>query len=113
MTANDELLEIAFTALWAILAVAGFVIFYFYRNAAFKRRWWPRYVISGGALFLGFMVVLGMPPFFLLFAVPFVALILWGNLQSVRFCDNGGRTTVNFIPFLPPKHCVHCGAPLP
>ena len=84
-----------FFLVWAALAVAGFLLFQVNRNAAFKRKYFPWFAALAGAVFLGFMIVIGVPIEGLLFMAPFILLITYLNIRTTSFCDSCGRTTYN------------------
>src|SRR4051794_22591855 len=95
---------------WVGYGVLGFY-FLFSRNLSRKRRLYRPYVLGSGVLFLGVLVAMGFPPFMLLFAAPFVALITFLNLRrGLRFCEQCGATVWSMVPLMKPRHCSHCGA---
>jgi hypothetical protein len=101
-----------FMAFWGALGAVGAYLFYFKRDAEFKRKYFRWYVIFAGIIFLTFPMLTGFPWFMMVFACPFVALITYLNIRSTRFCDKCGRTNRAQIPFLRPEHCSKCGAKL-
>jgi biotin transporter BioY len=107
-----------FSALWIILGITGFLLFHIKRDAEFKRRWFPPFVISTGVLFLGFVWLITSlnpnkndPIAEMLFGVPFVILIMFLNIRMTKFCSNCGKTAYPRT-FSAPKFCSDCGASL-
>lgn len=98
-----------FIITWIALAAIGFALFQFSRGARQKRRLLPWGVGLSSALFIGFMVALGVPWFVVLSMTPFVLLIAWLNLRMTRFCDSCGRTVIAGLGGRP-RYCHHCGA---
>jgi len=39
-----------FVVTWIVLGISGFIAFYLRRDVAFKRKWFPRYVVLAGIL---------------------------------------------------------------
>jgi hypothetical protein len=101
-----------FFAVWILLGVSGFILFYVKRDAAFKHKYFPWYVCLAGALFLGFVAASGAPFTILAFMAPFIALITFLNLRGTQFCDACGRTIIQQMPFSRPEFCSKCGASL-
>jgi hypothetical protein len=101
-----------FLAFWGVLGAVGTYLFYFRGNAEFKRKYFRWYAIFGGVIFLTFPAFSGFPWFMMMFASPFVALIIYLNVRNTMFCDECGRTNMAQIPFVRPKHCSKCGAKL-
>ena len=101
---------------FAAVAVAGAVVFYGGKDAVIKRKWWPRYCMLSGGLFLAFMAlsVLQTPgpnawPSFTVMVL--VAGIILFNMKKTKFCDQCGA----FVraQWETPKFCPKCGAKLP
>ena len=101
-----------FFVVWAALGVAGFFLFYRGKDAQFKRKYFPWYVILTGVLFISFGLGMGLPPEMLYFMAPAVALITFLNIKSTKFCDRCGSTIVNQMWFTKAEHCAKCGAKL-
>jgi hypothetical protein len=117
--ALSGLVTACFFGTWIVLGISGFIVFYLRRDVAFKRKWFPRYVILAGGLFVFFsstlMVLqsrwfsaLGM----LVVVVPMVVLITYLNIKFTRFCDKCGATVYDHNWFSPMKFCSKCGAEL-
>lgn len=101
-----------FFATWIVLIVVAFFVFHVSRDAARKRRLFPRYIVGVGALFLGFMFAAGFPIGMVLTSIPLVAFFTWLNLRQTRFCAICGRTAMAFSLGAMPRYCQHCGAAL-
>lgn len=108
-----------FVGTWIVLGIGGFFLFYLGRDVAFKRRWFPRYVILGGVLFVFFSTTLSALSSrslgglgVLVLVVPAVCLISWLNIRFTKFCDKCGATVYNQNWFSPMKFCSKCGAEL-
>jgi len=80
-----------FVRVWMVIIVSATAFFYLNKNAALKRRVWIPFVITTGALFIGFMWLMGTPPPFLLVGVATVVLAIVINLRAVRFCKACGN----------------------
>lgn len=100
-----------FVVVWAALAVGGFVFFARNKDAARKRRYFPRLAIGAGALFA--LVIASMAPWpaTLLF-LPFIGVIAWLNIRMTRFCDGCGRTLINQAWWSKMNFCPYCGVKL-
>ncbi len=108
-----------FLATWIVLGIGGFIAFYLRRDVAFKRRWFPRYVILAGVLFVFFsttFMVLDSRSlqtlWMLVFVVPMVVLITYLNLKFTRFCEKCGATVFDYNWISPMRFCSKCGAEL-
>ena len=108
-----------FVATWVVLGVIGFIFFYLNGDAALKRKWFPRYVVLAGVLFVFFATALtvagskssaslGM----LVIVVPMVILISYLNLKFTKFCGKCGVTIIDHNWFSPTRFCSKCGAKL-
>jgi hypothetical protein len=115
----ENVIDAIFMTTWFVLMIGGFVLFYLGGNAEFKRKWFPRYVILGGILFLGFTTammarmmnvaeLIGM----WLFMVPTICLISWLNIRMTKFCDGCGKTISNQNWFSRIRFCPNCGSGL-
>ena len=101
-----------FFVVWIALGVAGSLLFYVSKNARFKRRIFPWYVILTSTLFILFGLGIGFPLQMLYIMVPVVGLIAFLNIISTKFCDNCGRTITNQPWFTKVESCPKCGAKL-
>lgn len=108
-----------FVGAWAILALAGFLMFYRGSTAAFKRRWFRWFVGFSGALFAAYILLWtyphwqdGMPPLLIFVALPMIAFISYVNIKVTKFCDRCGSSAFPLGGFTPPAQCPKCGAPL-
>ena len=95
------------------------MVFYLGKNAAFKRRWFPRFSIFAGGLFLAFVTAfIGVGPgakgglLVLTLMVPMLVLITFLNIKMTKFCDKCGATLINSNWFVPMRFCSKCGAAL-
>jgi hypothetical protein len=120
-TANlmGGIVTVCFVGTWIVLGIAGFFLFYFGKDAAFKRKWFPRYIVLVGVLFVFFVATqvvvssgslggLGI----LVVIVPAVFAISYMNIRTTKFCNKCGTTLINMSPFSPMKFCFKCGAEL-
>jgi hypothetical protein len=102
-----------FIGTWLVLMALGFYLFHWNRDATFKKKYFPWFVIFGGILLVVFMGLVGFPREAFLLMVPAVALVSFLNIRGTRFCSSCGHTNINqTMFFLPPKHCSGCGAKL-
>jgi hypothetical protein len=101
-----------FVAFWGVLGAVGAYLFYFRKDAGFKRKYFRKYAIFTGVVFVTVPVFTGFPWQMLAISVPFVALIIYLNVRTTRFCDQCGRTNFSQFPFAMPKFCSKCGAKL-
>ncbi len=113
------IVPVLFVATWVVLGVTGFIVFFLSRDAAFKRKWFPRYIVLTGVLFVLFvsaMTVAGSNSFaslwMLVFVVPALTLICYLNLKFTKFCGKCGATIVDHNWFSPTRFCSKCGAKL-
>ena len=86
---------------------------------AFKRKWFPRFVVLGAVLFAFFattLIVLQRRSFsalgILVLVVPMVSLIAYLNIKFTKFCSKCGATIIDNNWFSPLKFCSKCGARL-
>jgi len=108
-----------FFGTWIVLGIAGFFLFYRGRDTDFKRKWFPRFVVLVGILFVGFATTLFYLPTrsteslrMLFFVVPATCVISWLNIKFTRFCDSCGHMIHNHNWFSPMNFCPKCGAEL-
>lgn len=108
-----------FVGTWIILGVVGLFLFYLGKDVAFKRRWFPRFIILVGVLFVMFSTTIwclnarslaGLSIVFL--TVPMTFLISYLNIKFTRFCGQCGATLYNQNWFVPMRFCPKCGAGL-
>ena len=106
-------------AAWIALMIGGFVIFMVRRDAAFKRTWYPRYVILLGVLFVVFVATImvlsarslrALAP--LAIVAPMAALMTYLNIKFTRFCDHCGATLRGENASADLRFCPGCGAEL-
>ena len=108
-----------FVGTWIVLAIVGFFLFYHNKNAAFKRKYFPRYIVLVGVLFVFFTATLSVVSSgslwslgILVVIVPAIYLVSYMNLMMTKFCDKCGTTLTNMNPFTQMKFCSKCGAEL-
>jgi len=92
-----KIVVISFVVTWIFLGVTGVIFFRINKDVAFKRKWFPRFNILLGVLFLIFSntgMVLASRSLaslrMLVIEVPFVALIAYFNIRFTKFCDRCG-----------------------
>jgi len=108
-----------FIGTWIVLGVGGFFVFHFGKNAAFKKKWFPRFAICAGILFIFFSCTINflgtrsigsLRDF--VFLVPAIVLIIYLGIKTTKFCDECGATLYRRNWFSPMKFCSKCGAAL-
>jgi hypothetical protein len=106
-----------FVGTWIVLGISGFFLFYLRRDVAFMRKWFPRFTILVGFLFVVFSATLSVLSSrslgtlgVLVVVVPAVCLISWLNIKFTKFCDKCGSTVYYQNWFSPTKFCSKCGA---
>ena len=100
-----------FMATWLVLGALGFYFFYLNKDAAFKRKYFPWFMVFIGVLFLVFMSLMGLPLQAYFLMVPAVGLITFLNIRGTRFCSSCGRTIFpQGLPWSRPEFCSSCGA---
>ena len=99
----------AFFATWIVLMIVGFVAFVFYKNAAFKRKWYPWFCLIPTILMPVFMYLLNAPKFFFIIMIPALVVIYFMNVRFTVFCDNCGRTINSAGFFTRIRYCPTCG----
>ncbi len=117
-----DIITTCFIGTWVVLMIGGFFLLHLGKDAAFKRKWFPRYVILGGVLFVAFSTAISTAMFapsrtphvftMLAFMVPMVVLISYLNIKMTRFCDQCGLTIYNQTWLHRMKFCSSCGAEL-
>jgi predicted membrane protein len=111
MGVMDRMFSIFF-GVWVVLALIGFYLFYINKNASFKRRFFPVFIISAGLLMIIFTLLLGVSLQMLFIVVPAVVLITYLNIRATKFCPQCGRTVHNGTWFHRLEYCPYCGAEL-
>src|SRR3569832_601005 len=96
-----------FLVLWRALAAGGFLIFQLEKDAAKKRRYFPRFAAGAGALFALMIALMAPLPAVLLF-LPFIALITWLNIRLTKFCGGCGKTIINQQWWTTMSYCPYC-----
>lgn len=102
-----------------VLGIMGIVVFNFGKDPSLKRRWFPRFIILHGVLFVVFcstIVAVGSEPWLalglLFFTGPAIAPICYLNIKTTRFCDKCGVILIYLNWFSPMRSCSKCGAAL-
>lgn len=107
----QEIVFGCFFATWAVLGVVQYFLFFRGDDAAFKRRWYPRFVIATGLLLAAFIATMKAPmgadPFALAM-IGLIPLIAWLNIRNSAFCDKCAGYL--FWWSSPPVACPKCGA---
>ena len=116
---QQNILAFSFMIIWIALGIAGWVLFHRGNDAAFKRKWFPRYTMFAGILFGVFVMLITTsdpnntaPPGILVLLVPVIGLICYINFRMIKFCGKCGRMIHTTNMFSPPKFCSQCGAPI-
>ena len=112
-----SVLVACFLGTWVVLGVGSFVVFVLGKDAAFKRRWFPRIVILVGVLFVLFSSAIMVSdgqisqlPAMLILILPMICLISYLNMRFTKFCGNCGKTLYSQNWFAPLIYCSACGA---
>lgn len=99
----------------------GFVLFHGHTDAAYQRRWFPRYVILSHTLFLALLISLTTlitrsPVAALGFSAPFVlgaAFFSYIVIKLTRFCDKCGALDQRLSLVSTLRFCSKCGSEIP
>jgi len=108
---EDQIFTI-FISVWAVLILVSFLLFSVNKNATFKRKVWPIFIVGIGIAFAGFVTWMFYPHPPYLIAYPAIALISFLNIKLTKFCDECGKTNFPQTPFSGLKFCQKCGASL-
>lgn len=118
-TTLETIVTALFFGTWIVLGIVSFVLFFVGKNTALKRRWWPRFILLVGVLFIVFstlLAVIGSKTWWslgvLFITVPAVTLISYLNLKMTKFCDKCGATLINSNWLSALRFCSKCGAEL-
>lgn len=102
---------------WIILGIGGFVLFHLWKNVASKKKWFPRFLILEGVLFVFISTATTALHFrslwslcVLVFLSPAVAVITYLGIKLTKFCVRCGAVIYNGTPFFPDRYCSTCGA---
>lgn len=110
---NQDKIFSIFMTTWIVLGAIGFLLFGVHKNAAFKRKVWPIWILFSGGLFIFFLLLIFPKDYTVLgVAIPASSIITYLNLKTVRFCDSCGATVFSRKLITSMKSCPKCGAPL-
>jgi hypothetical protein len=124
MKSNDisllgETIFSCFFVAWIVLVMGGLAAVFLSKDAAFKRWWFPRLMISGGFFMISLpttIMVLQSKSLkalsVLVVLVPMVSLFIYLNIKSIKFCDRCGATCREVSWFSRIRFCSWCGAEL-
>ncbi len=107
----DEIFPMFFGT-WVVLGIISFIIFFVSKDAQLKRKLWKTFVIGTGALFIGFVYLMGFGDEAFYIMVPAVILISFLNIRVTKFCDACGKTIINQNFLGKPEFCSKCGEKL-
>ena len=109
MTDSMELFLYFILALVSV-AFIGFMIFFKGSNAAFKRLYFPSFVIvCAGLLAMCILWIFPTTRFFVMFPI---GMLGYACVQATKFCDRCGSTAAPNRRLRPRANCPKCGAPL-
>ena len=98
-----------FAVVWVSMGVGAYFLFIRSRNAALKRRYYAPYILISSTLFLAYVAATAEHWRVVAFALPFIVLITYINLRSIKFCGACGRTYNNGW-FGKVRRCPNCDA---
>lgn len=112
----EQFLFIAFILVFIPLGLLGAYFFHFNRDAAFKKKWFPPYVILVGVVFGSYVAATtlisakaGQGWFPLFIFMPGIAAISYLNIKLTHFCTSCGKTHLHQSLFSKAKNCPYCG----
>jgi len=96
-----------------LISAVGYWLFHKNRDAAFKRRWWPWFIIMGDLLVLGIVWRMHLPMPVYGIMIPSVLAVTMANLRNVKFCNACGRTILmKSTSSGQIAYCPYCGTRL-
>jgi len=114
-----DIVMVTLVGIWVILGIGGFFLFHLWSNVVSKKRWYPRFVIFEGVLFVVIATattVLHFRSFWwlsvLLVLVPALAVIAYLASTRSPFCGQCGTVVYNRRWFFRERFCPSCGAEL-
>ena len=110
-TEPDQIFPIFFGT-WIVLGILGLFLFGFKKDVRFKRKWFPRFIIFVGFVFIMFIKLMGTPNEVFYLVIPAVILISFLNIHFTKFCTSCGKTLYHYNWFTKMKFCSSCGAKL-
>lgn len=93
----------------ALISVATAAFLWLNRDGTLKRKLFPYIAAAHGVLFLLVFVAAGLPLENLLSFVPLIAIGVWLNVRTFKFCLACGATVRGGAFFSQPKFCPKCG----
>ncbi len=115
----DKVIFACFIGTWIVLGIIAFSFFHLGKDAALKRKWFPRFVILVAVLFVLFssaLTALSSPSLgdmkLLVVVLPVISLITYLNIKLTKFCGKCGATLYPQSFLTPSKFCPKCGAEL-
>jgi len=114
---SDDPIFLFAPVLWLGLMVVNYLLFDRGRDAAFKRKWFPRSVVFNGVAFT-LMATAGTVLeqrsldglWMLIIIAPGAFMVSLHLIPTTRFCDYCGSTVNSTDRFSPPRTCQNCGA---
>ena len=104
MTTGERLL--VFLGVWIALLLLWLVA-HSRASVEIKLRWYPRFVVLAGVLFVGLTYWATRLPESLYFSVPASALFAFLNIKLAKFCPRCGYRNLAWGRTV--KHCHRCG----
>ncbi|MCU0858788.1 MAG: hypothetical protein MUC65_10355 [Pontiellaceae bacterium] len=101
-----------FFSTWVVLGVISFLLLFVNKNAIFKKKVFPSFLIIVGVLFGGFTAWMEGSVKAVAWMYPFIALIMFLNYKLTKFCPKCGSTNYNRMMFTSMKYCQKCGESL-
>ena len=107
---DQHTIQLIFFGTWIVLGI-GSVVFAKTATPQLKQKMQPIFAVGVGLLFLFFVSLLGGSQGFYFAVIP-VAVIIYLNAKTVKFCPKCG--TLNRSPYIfpAPKYCITCGTKL-
>jgi ribosomal protein L40E len=104
-------LILGFFAITVLINVGGWLAIRASATAAKKLKIARALIIVSGLLAIGFLPILGLPAEALYLLGPLVAMSVWMNMKSIRFCAKCSAFNPN-QPLLRSRFCRKCGGNL-
>jgi len=110
--ANVEAVLPYLYALAAMIGVAALLFFRRNRNARLKRAVWIALIVLADLVFLGLVLALRAPGYFIALALAVSLVGAWRSIRLTRFCPACGGNHFPIDSGTAPTECRHCGASL-